>query len=434
MGRRLQDRNKKRARMKTPKSPQAKVLRGIIFRKTMLYLALYTVGFAVLLLWANAFVIPDIANYIADATSHWTYYTPEEYDAMLESTSADDLTNLDVYHGTASDGSIQYAVRDLSTYFIIKSFKIPCILCLYFIGVGFIAFTSLNKSLEYFDILSSSVAQMITNKEASVALPDDLSIVRGELNEIKAHAREAEEHAKREEQRKNELVAYLAHDIKTPLTSILGYVSLLKEVPDLPEKQRTHYAAIVFEKAEHLEDLIDEFFEITRYNLQSIPIERETMDIAVFCNQIADEFYPEAQRNNLTIEVKTPQDTTIFADPNKLARAVSNVMRNALAYADENTTIAFEANPTPKGIVLSIQDTGKEISSSHLESIFEKFFREDSSRSSKQGGAGLGLAIAKEIMLAHGGTINATSEHGTTTFRLFIPQNTRQAPYYKAER
>lgn len=408
-------------RAKASRSPQAKVLRGVIFRKTILYFLIFTGCFAGLAAWANAYLVPDLANCIADTTSSWTYYKPEQYDALVYTTPADELAMLDMYSTSSEDGTLRYAIRDLTTYHLLRSLKIPCALCLYFIGIVIISFYALNKALEYFDTLTSSVAQILADTSTPVSLPEDLSIVQSELNEIKANTRAAQENTKREEERKNELVAYLAHNIKTPLTSILGYLSLLKEAPDLPEDVRKHYASIALEKSEHLEALIDEFFEITRYNLQSIPIEREHLDIALFCEQIAEEFYPEAQRNEVSIVVDAPEQTTVFADPVKFARAVSNVMRNALAYADPYTEIKLEAKPTPKGIVVSIENTGKEISPSHLQSIFEKFFREDQARTTNQGGAGLGLAIAKEIMLAHGGTITAHSEAGKTTFCLFLP-------------
>lgn len=448
-------------------SPQTRVLRGILLRKALVYFVVYTAIVIIVASWANAFMVPDIAEWVASSTSTWTFYSPEDYDALLQNTPTETLSNLQVYSGTNDSGDIEYAVRDLTTYFFIKSFKIPVFLCLYFIGILLILLSILNKSFRYFDILTSSVAQLITNKNANVVLPDDLSIVRSELNEIKSQSLIAEHNAHREEERKNELVAYLAHDIKTPLTSIMGYTSLLKEAPDLPINQRIQYAEISYEKAEHLEGLIDELFEITRYNLQSIPIERENLNVALFCQQISDEFYPEASKKDLSIVVEASDELMVFADPEKLARAVSNVIRNALAYAEKgskvylraqkctysldqnqrncgeetnsfncvayttnaftNTSVDGVAPNTVKtirkneGIVISVQNNGKEISQTHLQSIFEKFFREDQARSTNKGGAGLGLAIAKEIMVAHGGSISATSEHGVTTFLLCLP-------------
>lgn len=428
------------------RSPQARVLRGIILRKTILQLVLYTFIFVVCAAWTNAFIVPDLANWIADNTSYWMYFSPEEYDHYLDSVTPEQLAVMDIYSLTGQDGSVQYAVRDLGTYYLLRTFKLPCALILYFAGIAAIAFSTINRALEYFDLLASSIEGLFASRSAAVTLPDDLSIVRSELDTIRAQTKAAEDHARQEEQRKNELVAYLAHDIKTPLTSILGYLSLLKEVDQLPAEQRRHYASIASGKAEHLEAMIDEFFEITRYNLHSIPLERETLDVGLFCQQIADEFFPEAQRKELSIAVSTPERTSLFADPSKLARAVSNVMRNALAYADRGTAIDFQAKvigdiaagpagtenacgttapgslpAAAPGVLFTIRNQGKEISPAHLQSIFEKFFREDNARTTNQGGAGLGLAIAKEIMAAHGGTITATSDQGITTFKLFVP-------------
>lgn len=247
-----------------PKSPQARILRGILFRKTLLYLLLYTACFALLAIWANSALVPQIANTIADRTSEWLYYNPEQYDAFIQNATPEQLYNLQVYSGTTEDGTTQYALRDLTIYNTLSSFKIPTALCLFFLGALGIAFIMLNKSLQYFDTLSYSVAKLLTDKDPNVDLPEDLSIVRSELTTLKKNSLAAEQHALDAEKRKNELVAYLAHDIRTPLTSILGYLSLLKEPETLPNPERKHYAEIALNKAEHLEELIEELFEITR--------------------------------------------------------------------------------------------------------------------------------------------------------------------------
>ncbi len=220
-------------------------------------------------------------------------------------------------------------------------------------------------------------------------------------------------------------MAYLAHDIRTPLTSVIGYLSLLDESPDLPAEQRQRFTRTAFMKAERLESLIEEFFEITRYNLQAIPIERSTVDVQLFLEQIADEFFPQASEKNVSITVKAPEGQTIFVDGEKLARAVGNVMRNAVAYADAGTTVSVRAQREGRGAhaagwMITVTDHGREISPEHLESIFEKFYREDGARNAQSGGAGLGLAIAKEIIVAHEGTIEAESENGETTFTITL--------------
>lgn len=407
--------------MKPIQNAQTRALRSLLIRKASIYLLIFTAAFIAVSFWARTYIVHDLANYIADSTSQWMYYSPEAYDQIVESGQNTWLQNSEVYATTAADGTMQYALRDLTFYNMIKGFKIPVALCLFFAGIIIIAFWTTNTSLRYFDTLTNSVEDLITTKDLNIDLPNELSIVRSELVEIKARSLTAEHAAEGAEQRKNELVAYLAHDIKTPLTSILGYLSILKDSPDLPIEQRASFARIALDKAEHLEELIEEFFEITRYNLQSIPIERETLNVALFCQQIADEFYPAAQQRNITIDINAPEQATFFVDPNKLARATSNIMRNALAYADEQSTIIITAQQTQSCTTLSVADQGKEISPMHLQTIFEKFYREDRARNAQQGGAGLGLAIAKEIVAAHGGTIHATSEKGLTTFTIELP-------------
>ena len=216
-------------------------------------------------------------------------------------------------------------------------------------------------------------------------------------------------------------MAYLAHDIRTPLTSVLGYLDLLRETTDLPRETLRKYADIAYSKAERLESLINEFFEITRYNLSAIPIERETVGVRLFCQQVAEAFFPEAAARNIRITVDAAGAGQFFIDPDKLARALGNVLRNAVAYADANSVIAIAARQDARTTTITVANRGRETSDAHLETIFEKFYREDGARSSKKGGAGLGLAIAREIVVAHHGDIEAASERGVTVFTLRIP-------------
>ncbi|WP_350454928.1 sensor histidine kinase [Slackia heliotrinireducens] len=223
------------------------------------------------------------------------------------------------------------------------------------------------------------------------------------------------------ERRKNELVAYLAHDIRTPLTSVVGYLSLMNEAPDLPDEQRKRYVSAALAKAELLDTLTAEFFEITRYNLATIPIERTDVGVRLFLEQIAEEFLPEMQRRSITTRVEALEDAEIRIDPDKMARAIGNVVRNAVAYADDGSEVVLSARRADDaGWEIVVSDQGREIAPEHLESIFDRFYREDNARSSS-GNAGLGLAIAKEIVEAHGGSIRAESADGTTRFIILLP-------------
>lgn len=314
-----------------------------------------------------------------------------------------------------------YRMRDIAIYSVVKSFKLPLALLAFVAGWLVIIFRALNRSLHYFDELSGAVGKLLADKDAPIELPADLSIARNELAVIRSQSLADERAAAAAEQRKNELVAYLAHDIRTPLTSVLGYLDLLREATDLPRDTLRKYADIAYTKAERLEGLINEFFEITRYNLSAIPIERETVGVRLFCQQVAEAFFPEAAARNIRIAVDATGAGQFFIDPDKLARALGNVLRNAVAYADANSIIAIAARQDARFTTITVANRGREISDAHLETIFEKFYREDGARSSKKGGAGLGLAIAREIVVAHHGDIEAASERGVTVFTLRIP-------------
>ncbi len=320
------------------------------------------------------------------------------------------------------------SVRDVATYTFIKSFKLPLAALVFVAGWLFIILRTLNKSLRYFDDLAGAVGKLLADKDAPIELPPDLSIARNELAVIRTQSIADERAAKAAEQRKNELVAYLAHDIRTPLTSVLGYLDLLRETTDLPRDTLRKYAGIAYTKAERLESLINEFFEITRYNLSAIPIERETIGVRLFCQQVAEAFFPEASARGIRISIDVGAADRFFVDPDKLARALGNVLRNAVAYADPNSTIALAARPEGRFTTITVANRGREISDAHLETIFEKFYREDGARTTRSGGAGLGLAIAREIVVAHHGAIEAASERGVTVFTLRIPTEGEDSP------
>lgn len=222
--------------------------------------------------------------------------------------------------------------------------------------------------------------------------------------------------------RKSDLITYLAHDLKTSLTSVIGYLSLLDEAADMPVEQKAKYVNIALDKAKQLEKLINEFFEITRYNLQQIDLEEETIDLYYMLVQMTDEFYPLLHVHGNTTNLRIDEDMTIYGDPAKLARVFNNILKNAIAYSYRDTVIEIWAESTEKEVLLYFCNKGKTIPAQKLNSVFEKFFRLDEARTTNTGGAGLGLAIAKEIVALHGGTITARSEDELTTFCVSLPR------------
>lgn len=280
---------------------------------------------------------------------------------------------------------------------------------------------SISWFTKYFDEISGGLDHLIEESGAAIALSPEMGFMEDRLNTIKHSLEKRAQAAQAAEQRKNGLVVYLAHDIKTPLTSVIGYLSLLDEAPDMPPEQRAKYVGLTLEKAYRLEQLIDEFFEITRFNLQSMVIRKGKIKLAFMLQQISDEFYPMLTPHGKSIVVEAPEDLTLYADADKLSRVCNNILKNAVAYSYPGSTIRLTAARTADQVVITFTNAGDPIPAEKLETIFEKFFRLDAARSSQTGGAGLGLAIAKEIVAAHGGTIAAHSDTAQTVFTVTLP-------------
>jgi two-component system, OmpR family, sensor histidine kinase VanS len=274
---------------------------------------------------------------------------------------------------------------------------------------------------KYFDEVSSGMDRLVEESDEEITLSPELDFMEKKLNQIKNKLEKQKKAALEAEQRKNDLVVYLAHDIKTPLTSVIGYLSLLDEAPDMPPEQKAKYVGITLEKAYRLEQLINEFFEITRFNLQTIVLNKEKINLLFMLQQMADEFYPMLTPQEKQVSVNVPEGLTLWGDADKLARVFNNILKNAVAYSYENSVIDISAKQQDKNIIITFTNQGNPIPQAKLETIFEKFYRLDSARSTNTGGAGLGLAIAQEIVTAHDGTIAVESNPENTTFTVKLP-------------
>ena len=262
---------------------------------------------------------------------------------------------------------------------------------------------------------------MIEEKGNIDIFPKEYAEISAQMSAIKSTMQRHEQMLKEEAGRKNDLIAYLAHDLKTPLTAVIGYLALLDEAQDMPIEQKTKYVNITLSKALRLEKLINEFFDITRYNLQQIDLEKESINLCHMLVQMTDEFYPLLNAHGNQTEVCVDEEVTVYGDSMKLARVFNNILKNAIYYSYPDTTIKIWAESTDTDVWIYFCNKGKTIPAGKLNSIFEKFFRMDEARSTNTGGAGLGLAIAKEIITLHGGKITAESENESTTFRISLP-------------
>lgn len=224
-----------------------------------------------------------------------------------------------------------------------------------------------------------------------------------------------------ETRRTKDFIMYLAHDLKTPLASVIGYLNLLGDITDLPIEQQEKFIHLALEKAERLEFLIEEFFDITRFGMHEVILYMDEVDLTLLIEQLIDEFYPMVELKGQTILYHGPESLIVTVDGEKIARVLNNVLKNASTYGDRDSIIHLAVSVTAGIVSIKVMNTGKKIPADQIDRLFEKFYRLDQSRSTQTGGAGLGLAIAKEIVEAHRGRIYAESEEYQTTFIIELP-------------
>ncbi len=265
----------------------------------------------------------------------------------------------------------------------------------------FVLYRFFSKKVDNIEKLYTEFDSILKEDSKKIELSNDMTKFSEKLNQIKYEYILSIKRAKEAEQKKNDLIMYMAHDLKTPLTSVIGYLSLLNEEKEISKNLKNKYIKIALDKSLRLEELTNQFFEITRYNLNDMPINRTNIDLVMLLEQLIEEFYPMLEERNLKLNINKPSTVIYNADGDKLARAFGNLLKNAINYSYENTTISIELIENESEIEIIFKNKGTTIPEYKLEKIFDKFYRTDDSRQSNNGGAGLGLAITKEIVELH---------------------------------
>lgn len=316
--------------------------------------------------------------------------------------------------------NLYYRGRDFFYNGPFSSTTILILIIIWVIITLIMLYRMLKKVFSYINAVSDASNQLLDKNVSMIELPDELEDIQSKMNILKMTSEKNERLAEENEKRKNDLIVYLAHDLKTPLTSLIGYFSLIDEVKDMPQNQREKYVKIALEKSYKLEDLINELFDIARFNSETIVLEKEEMNLNMMIEQIIDDFYPTLKDLDKEIKYKSDDKIIIDGDPDKLYRVFNNLLKNAINYSTDKT-IKIEASRQDDKVNIIVSNKAKKIPEEKLARLFEKFYRADSSRTSKNGGSGLGLAIAKEIVELHDGTIKATSDDKYIKFYIELP-------------
>lgn len=285
-----------------------------------------------------------------------------------------------------------------------------------FIIVIIISFIVIRSSSKNMVEIIVAMDKIMKNPEQDIKLSNELIILENRLNSIRADILTNKNKAKEEVQKRNDLLMYVAHDLKTPLTSTIGYLTLLNEEKQIPKEIQDKYTKIALDKSIRLEELINQFFEITRYNLQEISIIKNKIDLSILLDQLIEEFYPMFQEKKLKCIVNKPEHIEFLGDGDKLARAFGNIIKNAINYSYENTNIEIVVIQNENAMNIKFKNKGDKIPKYKLDKIFEKFYRADESRNTATGGTGLGLAITKQIIELHNGKIFVENDDEFITF------------------
>lgn len=328
-----------------------------------------------------------------------------------------------IVFGTIFDFVFQHlpAFYENMWYTRYRSLYVGCVgVLIWAIVVLVLTYRLVRRATGYINEVEQAAHQLIDESDALITLSPELSEIAADLNQLKQESLANARAAKEAESRKSDLIMYLAHDLKTPLSSVIGYLQLLRDEPTLPEEARTRYLATTLRKAERLDALTNEFFEITRFNLSEIPLAPQRMDLSLLLEQLVFEAQPQLAEKNLTAALHTPEQLPLRADPAGLSRVFDNLLRNAILYSWPDTEIDITATADDERATICFTNQGDTIPPEKLARLFEQFFRLDASRATS-GGAGLGLAIARAITRQHGGDITAESANDRVTFTVTLP-------------
>lgn len=297
-----------------------------------------------------------------------------------------------------------------------------------------IFFKLIDFTIEYIRKLRRSIQQVTSGNygvQCEVEYDDELGSLAANINVLSktllAKEKESEKLKEKEraaldiernaERQKNELITNIAHDLRTPLTTIVGYLELIKDDTALSKEDVHKYSGIAYEKSIRLQEMMDDLFEFTKLDNADIKLNKSMINLSGLIMQMTDEFYPSFKDCNITPIVNLPEENIyVQGDGQLLARVFDNLISNALKYGYHNTDLKIEVSGDEKYATVKVINHGDTIAPEDIPLLFNKFYRTDSSRNSKTGGTGLGLAITKNIVDLHHGDISVTSDDQITTF------------------
>lgn len=340
--------------------------------------------------------------------------------------------------GKKVDGIYPVSFTDTKAYMIISSIPTAQIMERTYVGkksflsilvalisfvLSFIIIT--NNKMKYIQEISRGLKE-ISRGNLSYRIDkkgeDELGILSGNINFMAQEIQTKIENERKAEKTKNELITNVSHDLRTPLTSVMGYIGLVKDGKYKDEKELKEYLEIAFSKSERLKILIDDLFEYTKLTNAEAQLQLQRVNLNEFLEQLIEELRADYEDNQLTLKKNFLQEKIMVkVDTNKMLRVFENLFTNAIKYSHKPGTVEVYLEKFSETVVFSINNRGDNLSKEKLTKIFERFYRADEARNSTISGSGLGLAITKNIVELHGGKVWANCEDNLITFYVQLP-------------
>jgi signal transduction histidine kinase len=297
---------------------------------------------------------------------------------------------------------------------------------LLFIPLSFGFFYLLTQRYStYFNEISTGIHYLARGDfsyKVQVKSNDEFRDIAQDINLASEKLKEAIERGDFSESSKDQLVVNLAHDLRTPLTSVLGYLDLLLKDESLSKEQVRHFLTIAFTKSQRLERLIDELFEITRMNYGMLPLEKKRINLTDLLNQLKEELYPVFEKNHLIVRMDSKPHLPILGDGDLIARVFENLLTNAIRYGYEGQYVDINGFIDADEVVVQVVNYGDSIPPDELPHLFDMFYTGDKARTHQEDSTGLGLFIAKNLVDQHNGTITVESSVIKTIFEVRLPK------------
>lgn len=284
-----------------------------------------------------------------------------------------------------------------------------------------------NKKMKYIEKVSSGLLEISKgNLKYRIERQgeDELSSLADNINFMAEQLNNKIEREREVERMKSELITNVSHDLRTPLTSIKGYLGLIREKKYTEDYQLEQYLNIAYNKSEKLEGLINDLFEYTKLTNNAVDINKQEIVLNGLLDQLIEELVPICEESNVKMIKEFSRDKVITQlDPDKTVRVFENLFMNAIRYSTKPGDIRVILKKNEEFAVVAIKNRCDDINEEDIDKLFDRFYRAEKSRSSNTGGSGLGLAIAKNIVELQGGKIEVEYENSYITFNIIFKQD-----------